>query len=98
MRLIDRGSDSEEVATLPVGLKLFALSAGRSRLQLHQYLDPGLPPQEWQTLSLVAKLPMQTEFLKVNLYREADGLVQVRNPSLQLIGKGSGPCVAGSAN
>jgi len=67
------------------GLKLSALSAGKSELRLEQRLADGEVEEQWQPLRIIARLPRYTDTLELSFFHESDGVLEVRGPALQLL-------------
>ncbi len=92
MRLVNRPVASPDRATLPAGLKLAALDSGKLRMRAEQPLSAADPPEAWQKVQLIARLPADINNLRLNFYHEAYGVLQVRAPSFQLVDPASMGC------
>lgn len=78
------------------GVKIVARSGslqGR-KLLLRSTLDhqPHNGKTDWYPVQVVIELPAKTDTVEIGFVHQADGTVQVRNPSLQLVDESSVPC------
>ena len=78
------------------GIKMVARSSslqGR-KLLLRSTLDhePHIGKTDWDPVQVVIELPKGSSTLDVGFLHQADGTLQVRNPSLQLVDESRGPC------
>ena len=78
------------------GIKMVARSSslqGR-KLLLRSVLDhePHAGKTDWYPIRVVIELPKGSSTLDVGFLHQADGTLQVRNPSLQLVDESRGPC------
>lgn len=85
VRLVERATDVAEREGRPGGIKLAVLAGGGSRFYLGQRLESDRPPEEWQSLQIIAQLRPTTETLELSFLHESDGVLQVRRPSLRLV-------------
>jgi hypothetical protein len=78
------------------GLKIAArASAARGRkLLLRSVLDhqPRLGKTDWYPVQVVVQLPKKTSTVEVGFLHQADGTLQIRNPSFQLVDESVKPC------
>ncbi|MEM8563268.1 MAG: hypothetical protein AAGF57_13580 [Pseudomonadota bacterium] len=78
------------------GVKMVARSAANKgrKLLLRSVLDhePHIGEHDWQHYQIVIKLPEHSSALDVGFLMQADGLLQVRNPVLQLVDRSAGEC------
>ena len=68
-------------------------SQGR-KLLLRSVLDhqPSLGKADWHPVQVVVQIPADTDVVDVGFLHQADGTMQVRNPSFQLVDGSSQPC------
>ena len=92
VRLVDRPAATADRLTQPAGLKLAALGSGKLKMRAEQSLAGDHPSQEWQRLQLIARLPPETDTVRVNFYHEAYGVLQVRAPAFQSVDPASRGC------
>ena len=78
------------------GLKIAArASDARGRkLLLRSILDhqPRLGKTDWYPVQVVVQLPEKTSTVEVGFLHQADGTLQIRNPSFQLVDESVTPC------
>ena len=76
------------------GLQLTATSRSSARLLLKSTLDhtPRMGKTDWEKVQVVVKFPPKASTVEVSLLHQADGIVQVRNPSLRLVDESKGKC------
>ncbi|MFT4823641.1 MAG: hypothetical protein ACJASY_001833 [Halioglobus sp.] len=76
------------------GLQLTAAPSSSSRLLLKSTLDhtPHMGKTDWEKVQVVVKFPPKTSTVEVSFLHQADGVLQVRNPSLQLVDESGGKC------
>jgi len=78
------------------GVKIVARSSALkgSRLLLRSILDhqPLLGTTDWFPVQVVVRLPKKTGVIEVGVLHQADGTMQVRNLSLQLVDESAGRC------
>jgi hypothetical protein len=78
------------------GLKIAARAGGSKgrKLLLRSNLDhqPRLGKTDWYPVQVVVQLPENTSTVEVGFLHQADGTLQIRNPSFQLVDESSRPC------
>jgi hypothetical protein len=80
------------------GLRLMAQkrspNTGMYRNLLGSTLDhePRMGQTDWQKVEIVVKVPVKTERLSVGFVHQADGVMQVRKPSLRRANLAAAPC------
>lgn len=83
-------------ATVGGGVKIVARSSGLQgrKLLLRSTFDhqPRNGKTDWFPVQVVVQLPGETDTVEVGFLHQADGTLQVRNPSFQLVDESNGPC------
>ena len=76
------------------GLQLTATSKSSARLLLKSTLDhtPRMGKTDWERVQVVVKLPPKTGVVEVSFLHQADGVLQVRKPSLRVVDESNGKC------
>lgn len=76
------------------GLQLTATSKSSARLLLKSTLDhtPRMGKTDWEKVQVVVKFPPKTGTVEVSFLHQADGVVQIRNPSLRLVDESKRKC------
>ena len=76
------------------GLQITATSNSSARLLLKSTLDhtPRMGKTDWQKVQVVVKFPPKASTVEVSFLHQADGVVQIRNPSLRLVDESQRKC------
>jgi len=76
------------------GLQLTATSNSSARQLLKSTLDhmPHIGVSDWTNVQVVLKMPARVSNVEVSLLHQADGVLQVRNPSLRRIDDSDRKC------
>lgn len=82
--------------TVGGGLTLIARSSSAEgrKLLLRSIFDhqPHLGKTDWETVQVVVQLPEKTGTVEAGFMHQAEGTLQIRNPSLQLVDESVEPC------
>ncbi|MEH6582449.1 MAG: hypothetical protein V7754_10985 [Halioglobus sp.] len=80
--------------TLGGGLQLAAkpASSGRPLLRSSLNHEPRLGKVDWHAVQVVVQLPRRTGLIELGFAHQADGVLQIRQPTFRLVDESEQPC------
>lgn len=93
LRLVEGGTERIRGVGQAGGLKLAAMSKGNAKFRVERRLAAVEPRQKWQKLQIIAKLPQDTDTLELSFLHKSNGVLEVREPSLQRVHPSAEACV-----
>lgn len=80
--------------TMGGGLQLAAKpgSSGRPLLRSSMNHEPRLGKVDWHAVQVIVQLPRRTSLIELGFAHQADGILQVRQPSFRLVDESDQPC------